>query len=288
MDPAVTWTTWPWVIRLRRSHPIVDIGAETADGFRRHLSMRNAAVLTYYGFISVFPLFMVASAILALVLRNNQRLQEEILTTAVAQFPVIGTQIREQSGSLQGSVVAVVVGLIVTLWAATRAFVGVQSAFDDAWEVPLDDRANLAVTRAKALAGVAILGTGIVVATVVSSLAGATNLPGVSRVALAMATVAINISVVIVMIRTLTAASVTWRMALPGAVVAGIGFGALQIAGAAIVSRYLASASDTSGAFATVFALLGWLNLHAIISIAAVELNAALHRRDQRLTDIKN
>lgn len=284
----MSWTTWPSVIRLRRTHPIVDIAAETADGFRRHLSMRNAAVLTYYGFVSVFPLFMVASSILALLLRNNERLQEEILTTAVAQFPVIGTQIREQSGSLEGSVVAVVVGLIVTLWAATRAFAGVQSAFDDAWEVPIENRANIAVTRAKALAGVGILGTGIVSATVVSSLVGATNLPVLSRAALALATVFINISVVTVMIRTLTAATVSWRMALPGAILAGIGFGALQIAGAAIVSRYLASAGDTSGVFGTVFALLGWLNLHAIISIAAVELNAALHRRTQRPPDIKN
>jgi uncharacterized BrkB/YihY/UPF0761 family membrane protein len=84
------------------------------------------------------------------------------------------------------------------------------------------------------------------------------------------------------MIRTLTAASVTWSMALPGAVLSGIGFGILQISGATIVSRYLASASDTTGVFGTVFALLGWLNLHAILTISAVELNAAVSRRQQR------
>jgi uncharacterized BrkB/YihY/UPF0761 family membrane protein len=244
--------------------------------------MRNAAVITYYGFLSVFPLFMVASAALALLLRTNEGLKEEILTTAVAQFPVIGTQIREESGALQGSVVAIVIGLLVTLWAATRAFVGVQSAFDDAWEIPINDRANIVITRVRALAGVGIIGTGIVGATIVSALAAAANIAILSRGGLALATVAINIAVLAVMIRTLTAAKVTWSMAVPGAVLGGVGFGFLQITGATIVSRYLASASDTTGVFGTVFALLGWLNLHAILTIAAVELNAALSRRQQR------
>jgi membrane protein len=278
----VTWTTWPWVISARRRHRSLDILAETADGFRRHLSMRNAAVITYYGFLSVFPLFMVASAILALLLRTNEGLKEDILTTAVAQFPVIGTQIREESGSLQGSLVAVVIGLLVTLWAATRAFVGVQSAFDDAWEIPVSDRANILITRLRALAGVGIIGTGIIAATIVSALAAAANMAILGRSGLILATVAINIGVLAVMIRILTAAHVTWSMALPGAVLGGVGFVILQISGATIVSRYLASASDTTGVFGTVFALLGWLNLHAILTIGAVELNAALSRRQQR------
>jgi membrane protein len=278
----MTWTTWPWVITARSRFRSLDILAETADGFRRHLSMRNAAVITYYGFLSVFPLFMVASAVLALLLRTNEGLKEEILNTAVAQFPVIGTQIRDESGALQGSLVAVVIGLLVTLWAATRAFVGLQSAFDDAWEIALNARANIFVTRLRALAGVGIIGTAILGATVVSALAAAANLPILSRGGLAVATVAINVAVLITMIRTLTAAKVTWSMAVPGAVLGGIGFGVLQITGATIVSRYLASASDTTGVFGTVFALLGWLNLHAILTISAVELNAALARRQQR------
>ncbi len=278
----MTWTTWTWVLTARHRSRIFDVLAETAEGFRRHLSMRNAAVITYYGFLSVFPLFMVASAALALLLRTNEGLKEEILTTAVAQFPVIGTQIREESGALQGSVVAIVIGLLVTLWAATRAFVGVQSAFDDAWEIPINDRANIVITRVRALAGVGIIGTGIVGATIVSALAAAANIAILSRGGLALATVAINIAVLAVMIRTLTAAKVTWSMAVPGAVLGGVGFGFLQITGATIVSRYLASASDTTGVFGTVFALLGWLNLHAILTIAAVELNAALSRRQQR------
>lgn len=280
----MTWIEWTMVRRLRATSRMVDIAVETADGFRRHLSMRNAAVLTYYGFVSVFPLFMVATSILGMVLRSRPDLREEILDTAVAQFPVIGGQIRGESGTLEGSVVAVVIGMLVALWAATRAFAGTQSAFDDAWEVPIEQRANIAVTRLKALAGVGVIGSGIVTATVVSSIAGSVNLPGTGRIGLGLATLAINIGVVLIMIRLLTAAAVSWSMALPGAVLAGVTFSALQITGSALISRSLATASDTAGAFATVFALLAWLNVHAIASILAVELNAALHRRALRET----
>lgn len=278
----MTWIEWTWVRRLRAQSRMVDIAVETANGFRRHLSMRNAAVLTYYGFVSVFPLFMVATSILGMVLRSRPDLREEILDTAVAQFPVIGGQIRGESGTLEGSVVAVVIGLLVALWAATRAFAGAQSAFDDAWEVPLEERANIAMTRLKALAAVGVIGAGIVSATVVSSLAGAVNLPGTGRIGLGVATLALNTGVLLIMIRLLTAARVTWSMAAPGAALAGTLFSALQITGAALISRSLATASDTAGAFATVFALLAWLNLHAVVSILAVELNAAMHRRRVR------
>ena len=52
------WTTNPKVLELRRRQPPIDVIVETLDGFRRHLTGRNAAVLAYYGFLTLFPLLM--------------------------------------------------------------------------------------------------------------------------------------------------------------------------------------------------------------------------------------
>ena len=49
-----------------------------------------AALLTYYGFVSLFPLLLLLSTILGFVLSGDQRLQHEVLTSALHQFPVIG------------------------------------------------------------------------------------------------------------------------------------------------------------------------------------------------------
>ena len=58
----MAWTTSPKVLEIRRRSRFVDVVVETLDGFRRHLTGRNAAVLTYYGFLT---LYIVALALLA-------------------------------------------------------------------------------------------------------------------------------------------------------------------------------------------------------------------------------
>jgi membrane protein len=275
----VTWTAHERVVGARRRFAVVDIGVEVVDAWRRHLTGRNAAVLTYYGFLSVFPLFLVGTTILALVLEDNPDLQEDILDTAISQLPVIGTTIVDNAGRLEGSVWTIVIGLLVAVWASMKAFVGAQTAFDDAWEVHVDRRDNFVVKRLKALIGIAIIGAAQIGGTALSTVAslGDVQLPG--RAGLLTATVALNAVLLAAMYRFLSARAVTWRMVWPGALLGGIGFTALQVAGATIVDRYLRRAEDISGVFATVFALLAWMSLHAIVSLVGIELNAALDRR---------
>jgi membrane protein len=275
----VTWTAHDRVVAARDRSVVVDVGVEVVDGWQRHLTGRNAAVLTYYGFLSVFPLFLVATTALGLVLEDNPDLQDDILDTAISQLPVIGTTIVDNAGRLDGNVWALVVGLLVALWAATRAFVGVQTAFDDAWEVHADRRDNFAVKRLKALGGIAIIGGAQIGATALSTIASLGDVRLLGRLVLLVGTIALNAVVLAAMYRFLSARAVTWSMVWPGAVLGGIGFTGLQVAGATIVDRYLRGAEDISGVFGTVFALLGWMSLHATVSVVGIELDAALDRR---------
>ena len=115
----MAWTTSPRVMHLRRRHASIDLVLETVDGWRRHMTGRNAAVLTYYGFLSIFPLLLVATTILGIVLEHDPELRREIVTTAIAQLPVIGRDIVEGTGVGAG-VWGLVAGLVVALWASTR------------------------------------------------------------------------------------------------------------------------------------------------------------------------
>ena len=275
----MAWTTSERVMRVRRRSSAVDVIVETLDGWRRHVTGRNAAVLTYYGFLSIFPLFLVASTILGLVLEDNEELRQDILDSAVAQIPVIGQEIASNSGTIGGGIWGIVVGLAVALWASTKAFVGVQNAFDDAWDVSVDHRGNPAVKRGKALLGIAFIGTSLVATVALAAVAAAADLPAGGRVLIVVGTLAINVVVLAAMYRFLSAFDVSWSMVWPGAILGGVGFTTLQVLGATIVNRFLRNASDTSGVFATVFALLAWISLHATISLVGIELNAALQRR---------
>ena len=61
----MAWTGHPRVTAVRRRYAIADVVVETLDGFRRHQSGRNAAVLAYWGFLSVFPLLLAATTVYA-------------------------------------------------------------------------------------------------------------------------------------------------------------------------------------------------------------------------------
>ena len=75
-----------------------------------------AALLAYYGFFSLFPLLLVLVTVLGFVLAGRPELQQKILDSALAQFPVIGDQIGRDIGSIRGSGLALAIGVVGTLW----------------------------------------------------------------------------------------------------------------------------------------------------------------------------
>src|SRR6188472_3364401 len=51
-----------------------------------------AALITYYGFLSIVPLLLLATSALGFLLAGNPELEQRILDSALSQFPVIGDQ----------------------------------------------------------------------------------------------------------------------------------------------------------------------------------------------------
>ena len=49
-----------------------------------------AALIAYYGFLSLFPLLLLLVTILGFALQGDPHLQAQLLDSALGQFPVIG------------------------------------------------------------------------------------------------------------------------------------------------------------------------------------------------------
>jgi membrane protein len=275
---AQLWTDHPRVQELRKRSHTADVVVETAEGFRVHRTGRNAALLSHYGFLSVFPLFLVAATVLGFVLHGNPTLQKDILDSALNELPFVGQTIGTNPAALEGSVVVLVLGLATAVWASLRAFVGIQGALDDIAEVPLDDRPNLLFSRLRALRGIAVVGGGQIVTVVLASLAGVATVAVINRVLLVVAAVVVNTGVLAVSYRWLCSQPQTWRDVIRGAITAGVLFAALQVVGATVVQRAIAKASPVYGNFASVIALLSWLSLHALVGLGGAELNRSLGR----------
>ena len=273
---GVKWTEISLVRRARAKSRVADVIARTLEGYRDHRSGRNAALISHFGFLSVFPLLLVFTTVLGYVLKDNQKLLNSIVDSALAQLPFVGQQIQNDPTKLKGNTLVLVFGLAISLWSGMKAFIAVHRALDDIDELSLDDRSNLVTTRLRALLGILYIGGAQVGAAILASLATIANTAALSTVLLMIGTVAINAGVLALSYRWLRTRSPSWREIAPGAIVGGVAFAILQLLGVAIVGRAIARALPVYGEFAAVIGLLTWLSLHALIALIGAELNAAL------------
>lgn len=270
------WTEFPRVKAWRARSGPFDLAVRTIEGFRRHRSGRNAALIAHYGFLSIFPLMLVFTTVLGYVLENNEKLRNQIIDSALAQLPIIGEQIAADPSKLHGDALVLILGLTVSLWAGMKAFVAVHGALDDIAEEPLEERANLFVTRLRALLGMVYVGGAQIGTVILATLVGVTGVAVISKVLLLIGTAAIDAGVLALSYRWLRTDTPAWRSLAPGAIVGGVLFLGLQLVGVTIVGGQVAKALPVYGTFASVIGLLFWLSLHAIVALGGAELNAAL------------
>ena len=262
----------------QQKHTVPGFFVAVGAKYRDDRGQQYAALLSYYGFISMFPLLLAFVSILSIILKDDPTLRDKIINGLVGRLPVIGTQIRTDTSSIQVHGVLVVIGLATLLWAGLKVVRNAQNAFNEQWGVPYLQRAGVVRQSIRGLAVLAVIGVAIVGATAVTSLAAFGNLAGVTRVSGAIVAILLNVVLLGVSFELLTEATLGFRTLLPGALVGGIGLWVVQLIGGTYVERVVADASDIYGAFATVFGLLIWLALLARVVLVANEMNVVLRR----------
>ena len=233
-----------------------------------------AALLTYYGFVSLFPLLLLLSTVLGFVLSGDQRLQHEVLTSALHQFPVIGGDL-DQPKRLGGGPVGLVVGILGSLYGGLGVAQAFQYAANTVWGVPRNSRPNPFKVRGRSLlllatAGSALLGTTIL--SIVSG-GGAGALGAAGRSLTLAASVVINIAVSVFAFRFAPARRLSVRDVLPGAIAAAVIWQLLQSFGIIYVRHVVKHASATNAVFAFVLGLLAFLYITATAVLLCAEIN---------------
>src|SRR3984957_7773386 len=111
-----------------------------------------AALIAYYGFLAIFPLLLVLATVLDIVLRNDPELQKTLTNSALAQYPVIGQQIKSQLGSIPGPCRPVVFGAIFLLFGARGVANAMQNALCEVWGIPRKSRPGFPMSQVWSLA----------------------------------------------------------------------------------------------------------------------------------------
>jgi membrane protein len=90
-----------------------------------------AALIAYYAFVSLFPLLLLLATVLGFVLAGDPGLQQQMLHSALHQFPVVGDQLGEPT-RLGGGAVGLIVGILGSLYGGLGVAQAAQYAMNTA------------------------------------------------------------------------------------------------------------------------------------------------------------
>jgi YihY family inner membrane protein len=267
----------------QRRHPLLGIPVAIVYKFFDDQGGYLAAVVTHYAVIAILPLLLIASSVLGFVLQGDPELEQRILTSALAQFPIVGDQLG-RPGGIQGSTTAVVVGIAAATYGAIGLAQAAQNAVNVVWAIPRNSRLNPVVSRLRSLVWLGVAGLALAFIALLTSVSSHVevfggDLNGVAHWLVAGATVVVTTGVLALMKRWSTPQKERLRDVLPGAAVIAVLWQLLQMAGGFYVAHVIANASEMNGVFAVVLGLIALLYIASVMAMLGLETNVVLGKR---------
>ena len=247
-----------WADRVQRQHGVFGFPYAVIKKYSDDDGGREAALITYYGFLSTFPLLLLGVAILSKVLASDPELRQRLITAIVP--PRLQSTVEQAESKLPTSTVPFIAGLIGLLFSGTGVVFSAYQTLNNVAAVPRRMRAGffpryirVFVMLATLLLGAVAVGALTVVATALP------GLPGVDRAVAVLGSTLVIFGVLLLGARLLLVRHAPFRALWPGAVMGAVVVALLLNLGAPLLARLVAKAGPVYGSFATVagmFALL--------------------------------
>ena len=273
----------------RRRRPWFDHLARAGGRYERVHSDLMAAGVTYFAFLGLFPVLLLAASIFGLFLARDALLQQQLFDAIRQTFPGgLGEHLVHEVTAAVGSAgVTGVIGLLGFLYAGLRTVDKLRIGMELIWtgrveksDVLRDNLQDLLALLALGGIGVVSLGLTGAVTQETSRLMKLLGLAGefgngiltwIVGIALA---VAVDVVIFLWLLRVVPSISHPLRRLLPGALFGAAGFEVLKLIGGYYLS--LISNSVTASAFGGAVGLLVWINLVARFAFFTAAWTATL------------
>jgi membrane protein len=250
-----------WLDRLQQRSRAAGFAIAVVYKFIDDQANYLAALITYYAFVSLFPMLLLFTTTLGVLLWNKPEWRTDIVDSALAQIPILGSQL-DRPDSLSGGTAGVVIGIAGALYGGLGVGQALQNAMDTVWSVPRYSRRDPVKSRVYSLLLLVVLGSALIGTTALVAIGRSLDGLGFFGAAgIVLASLALNTAVYVVALKVTTVRPLSVRDVLPGAVLGAVLWQLLQWFGASYVSHVVATASVTNSVFAIVLGLLAFLYL---------------------------
>jgi YihY family inner membrane protein len=267
-----------WADRTQREHGVFGFPYAVVKKYGDDEGGRHAALITYYGFLSIFPLLLVGVAVLSRVLVNHQDLRRR-LTDAIVP-PALQPTVEHSLATLPTSTVPLVVGLIGLLLSGTGVVFSAYQTLNHVADVRHRRRFSYFVRYARVFVVLAVLMLGALAVGVLTVVATALpSQPGVQRAAAVLGSALVVFAVLLLGAKLLLARPAPFGALWPGAVAGAVVVTVVLTVGAPLLARLVAKSGAVYGSFATVAGIFALLYLVGQALVYAAEIAAVRYAR---------
>jgi YihY family inner membrane protein len=265
--------------RFQQKHHISAFTVAVIKKYNDDSAGRQAALLTYYSFLSVFPLLLILTTVVDSLISGNEHIRSVIIKGITNYFPLLGNQLSTHVHRLHSNGLPLILGLLLVLY-GTR---GVANAFSrgvqDIWGIPKNHRDAFPKTLYKSMLLVIFGGAGLILASVIASLASSAGRGLDFRIL----SIAANFIMLFWLFRLLLDLSLPAHVPLKetriGAAAAAIGLIIVQMLGGYILAHELKHLSALYSYFAVTLSILFWIYLQAQVLYYAIEIALVSSRK---------
>jgi membrane protein len=267
-----------WADGMQRRHGVLGFPYAVVKKYGDDEGGRHAALITYYGFLSIFPLLLVGVAVLSRVLADHADLRGRL--TAAIVPPALRPTIEHSLATLPSSTIPLVVGLVGLLLSGTGVVFSAYQTLNHVAAVRHRRRLSYFARYLRVFAVLAVMALGVLAVGTLTVVATALpSQPGVQRAAAVAGSALVVFAVLLVGAKLLLARPAPVRVLWPGAVPGAVAVTVVLNLGAPLLARLVTKAGPVYGSFATVAGMFALLYLIGQALVYAAEVAAVRYAR---------
>ena len=237
----------------------------------------QAALITYYGFLSLFPLLLVVLTIIQIIFHNNPDVRHEVSQSIGHFFPGLGTSLETNVHTMGKSGVGLAVGLLITFYGARGAADALRHTLNNIWQVPRMRRTGFPKGLWQSIQIMLAGAVGFAATIAVSSFSAALGHAVWVKILANIAGLGVVFGILLFVFSTTTARKVPAKDMMVGTAIAATIMQLLLTFGGLLVAHQLKNLDTLYGTFAVVLGMLFWIYLLAQVIVYAIEIDSVRH-----------